>query len=248
MYKKVPALTVEHLSVFYHHFCALSDISVEIAQGTMLAIVGPNGGGKSTFIKAVLGLINPHAGSVFFFGKSFAQQRMRVAYIPQHLSVDWDFPASVLDVVLMGRYGHLGWFWRPSRHDIAKAHEALQAIDLAEYAHCHINELSGGQRQRVFVARALVQDADLLLLDEPLVGVDIATERLIIDLLKKLRTQNKTIMMVHHDLQTLSEYFDWVLLLNKTKIAYGPVAQVCMPEYICAAYGGRNVLVPREYR
>lgn len=247
MYKDSVALSVEHLTVFYERFCALSNISVDIAHGVMLAIVGPNGGGKTSFMKAVLGLIKPHAGTISFFGKPLAQQRMRVAYIPQHLSVDWDFPINVLDVVLMGRYGRIGWFWRPSAEDKAKAYEALHMVNLSSYAHRHINELSGGQQQRVFVARALVQEADLLLLDEPFVGVDTKTEKLIIELLQKLRTAGKTIVVVHHDLQTLSDYFDWVLLLNKTKIAYGPVQQVCMPEYICAAYGGYNVLVPRKY-
>lgn len=246
MYKELAALSVEHLSVFYHHFCALSDISVEIAQGVLLAIVGPNGGGKTTFIKAVLGLIKARSGTVLFFGKSFASQRARVAYIPQHLSVDWDFPISVLDVVLMGRYGHIGWFRRPSQEDKDKAYEALHVVGLAAYAHRHINELSGGQQQRIFVARALVQEADILLLDEPFVGVDAKTEKVIIELLQKLRAQGKTIIVVHHDLQTLSEYFDWVLLLNKKKIAYGPVQEVCMPEYMCATYGGRNILVPRD--
>ncbi len=247
MYKERAALSVEHLSVFYHHFCALSDISLHVTHGILLAIVGPNGGGKTTFIKAVLGLIKPRSGTVSFFGQPFASQRARVAYIPQHLSVDWDFPICVLDVVLMGRYGHMGWFARPSPEDRVKAYEALHMVGLASYADRHINELSGGQQQRIFVARALVQEADLLLLDEPFVGVDMKTEKLIIEILQALRTQGKTIIVVHHDLQTLSEYFDWVLLLNKKKIAYGPVQEVCMPEYICAAYGGRNVLVPREY-
>jgi manganese/zinc/iron transport system ATP- binding protein len=246
MYKATNALSVHNLSVFYHQFCALSDISVDIAQGLLLAIVGPNGGGKTTFIKAVLGLIKPTSGVVTFFGESLARQRMRIAYIPQRLSVDWDFPASVLDVVVMGRYGHIGWFWRPSDEDIAKSYEALNIVGLGNYAHQHINELSGGQQQRVFVARALVQEANILLLDEPLVGVDIKTEKIIIQVLQELRTQKKTIIVVHHDVQTLSEYFDWVLLLNKKKIAYGPVEQVCIPEYICAAYNGRTIFAHRK--
>ncbi len=149
---------------------------------------------------------------------------------------------------MMGRYGHLGWFRRPSIIDKLKVYEALHAVDLIAYADRHINELSGGQQQRIFVARALVQEADLFLFDEPFVGVDIKTEKIIMALLKDLRTQGKTIIVVHHDMQTLSDYFDWVLLLNKKTIAYGPVEEVCMPEYICAAYGGRNVLVPRRHQ
>ncbi len=245
MNQHIPALSVRNLSVFYHQFCALSDISFDIEQGTLLAIAGPNGGGKTTLIKSILGLIRSHSGIVTIFDKKLCEQRARVAYIPQRMSVDWDFPASVLDVVLMGRYYHLGWFWRPSKEDKNKAYEALYQVGLTHCADRHINELSGGQQQRVFVARALVQQADLLLLDEPFIGIDIKTEQLIIELLKELRSQGKTIVVVHHDLQTLSEYFDWVLLLNKKKIAYGPVVDVCMPEYICAAYGNRNIFIKR---
>jgi manganese/zinc/iron transport system ATP- binding protein len=246
MYKVSAAVSVSNLSVFYNQFCALSDISLEIMEGRLLAIVGPNGGGKSTFIKSVLGLIKPASGIVTFFGKPFEEHRMRIAYIPQRLSVDWDFPACVLDVVLMGRYGKIGWFWRPSQEDKLKAYEALHLVGLGNYAHQHINELSGGQQQRVFVARALVQEADILLLDEPFVGVDIKTEKIIVQILQELRAHGKTIIVVHHDIQTLSEYFDWVLLLNKRKIAYGPVNEVCIPEYICAAYGGRTIFGQRE--
>ena len=240
------AISVQDLTVYYRSTCALQSVSVMIKTGTLLAIAGPNGGGKTTFIKSVLGLVPFEQGSITLFGTSFAAQRSRVAYIPQRLSVDWDFPASVLDVVLMGRYPHLRWFERPSQNDRERAFEAIHQVDLSGYHDRHINELSGGQQQRVFVARALVQEADLLLFDEPFVGVDIKTEQIIMTLLRTLQQQDKTIVVVHHDLQTLSEYFDEVLLLNRKKIAFGAVDKVCMPEYICAAYGERNLFTTRD--
>ena len=242
----LPALSVRDLTVYYRDTCALQSVSVDIAGGSLLAIAGPNGGGKSTFIKSVLDLIPIHAGSTTIFGKPFSVQRSCVAYIPQRLSVDWDFPATVLDVVLMGRYPHLRWFARPSKQDREKAFEAINQVGLSLCIDRHINELSGGQQQRVFVARALVQEADLLLLDEPFVGVDIKTEQLIMRILRQLQQGGKTIIVVHHDLQTLSEYFDEVLLLNRKKIAFGQVDTVCMPEYICAAYGERNLFTTRK--
>lgn len=247
MNQYISALSVQNLSVFYNHLCALSNISVEVAQGKLVAIAGPNGGGKTTFIRSLIGLVKPQSGHIEIFQQSFAAQRSRIAYIPQRMSVDWDFPASALDVVLMGRYRHIGWFARPSRFDKECAYHALQQVGLLQYADRHINELSGGQQQRIFVARALVQEADLLLLDEPFVGIDNKTERIIIDILQSLRTQGKTVMVVHHDLQTLSEYFDWVLLLNRKKIAYGPTHQVCVPEYMCAAYGDRKILIKQNH-
>lgn len=242
MDQPIPAITVHNLSVSYRSVAALQSISATIPAGTLLAIAGPNGGGKTTFIKALLGLITLDSGTTAIFNTSLDQQRSRVAYIPQRLSVDWDFPATVFDVVLMGRYAHIGWLRWPSQDDKAKTYEALASVGLASYADRHISELSGGQQQRVFVARALVQEADLLLLDEPFVGVDMKTEQLIMGILRDLQKQGKTIVVVHHDLQTLSDYFDWVFLLNVTKIALGPIDTVCMPEYICAAYSDRNIV------
>jgi ABC-type Mn/Zn transport systems, ATPase component len=239
------AINVENISVSYHEHTVLDGISVAIPSGVMVAIAGPNGGGKTTFIKSILNLVNVQRGSIAIFDHSFSQVRNRIAYIPQRMSVDWDFPLSVLDVVLMGRYSSIGWFFRPKQEDIMMAYEALQQVNLVAYADRHISELSGGQQQRVFLARALVQNADLYLLDEPFVGIDIPTEKLIVALLKKLCAQGKTVVVVHHDLQTLSDYFDWVLLLNKKKIAFGRVQEICMPEYICQAYGERNILVQR---
>ncbi len=240
------ALAVHDLSVHYRDLCALQSISVNVPTGIMLGIAGPNGGGKTTFLKAILNLLPKTTGRVAIFDSSLSVQRERVAYIPQRLSVDWNFPVTVFDVVMMGRYAQIGWLWRPSNNDKDKVHEALHQVDLSRYADRHISQLSGGQQQRVFVARALAQDADLLLLDEPFVGVDIKTEKLIISLLRKMQQNGKTIIVVHHDLQTLSDYFDWVLLLNVKKIGFGPIEKVCRPEYICAAYGERNIFVPRQ--
>lgn len=236
---------VDNLSVSYHNTNVLQDISVSIPQSLMLAIAGPNGGGKTTFIKSLLGLVKPQSGTIKIFNADFKSVSARVAYIPQRSSVDWDFPVSVLDVVLMGRYRHIGWIRRPSNEDRMLAYEALAQVNLLPFADRHISQLSGGQQQRVFLARALAQDADLYLLDEPFIGIDLVTEKLIIKLLKQLKDQGKTVVVVHHDLQTLSEYFDWALLLNRTKIAFGPVKQVCMPEYMCAAYGKQTILVQK---
>ena len=240
------AIAVHNLSVSYRSVAALQSVSATIPEGTLLAIAGPNGGGKTTFIKAILGLISPDAGSISVFDSPLEKNRARIAYIPQRLSVDWDFPATVFDVVLMGRYAHLGWFRWPSENDHAIAYEALAHVGLSAFSDRHISELSGGQQQRVFVARALAQQADLLLLDEPFVGVDMKSEQLIMAILRDLQEQGKTIVVVHHDLQTLSDYFDWVLLLNLKKIALGPIQAVCMPEYICAPYGDRNIVTLRK--
>lgn len=246
MNQPVPALSVDNLTVYYRTVCALQSVSALIPSGVLLAIAGPNGGGKTTFIKSVLGLITPITGTVSFFGAHLSTQRSRVAYIPQRLSVDWDFPATVFDVVMMGRYAQLGWLRWPSQNDTHKVYEALAQVQLSAYANRHISELSGGQQQRVFVARALVQEAELLLLDEPFVGIDIKTEKIIMQILRTLQQQGKTIVVVHHDLQTLSDYFDWVFLLNVTAIALGPIEQVCVSEYMCAAYGDRNIIIPRK--
>ncbi len=240
------AIDVRGLSVAYRDELVLQNISLSIPQGLMMAITGPNGGGKTTFIKSLLGLAKPLNGIITLFGSTFQKEYHRIAYIPQRSSVDWDFPVSVLDVVLMGRYRHIGWFKKPQKKDISLSYSALEKVNLSAYASRHISELSGGQQQRVFLARALVQQADLYLLDEPFIGIDIPTEKIIVAILKGLRDQGKTIVVVHHDLQTLSEYFDWVFLLNRKVIAFGPVQKVCMPEYICAAYGERTIFTKRR--
>jgi manganese/zinc/iron transport system ATP- binding protein len=237
------ALHVEDLTVTYNEAPVLWDIDLDVPPGVMCAVVGPNGAGKSTLIKTALGLIAPVAGHVRFFGQTYAQARRRVGYVPQRASVDWDFPASVLDVVVMGLFGQLGLFSRPGKRERARAMAALEQVGMADYARRQIADLSGGQQQRVFIARALVQEADLYFLDEPMAGVDARTEATIIDLLHRLRDQGRTVVVVHHDLQTVERYFDWLVLLNRKIIAQGPVAQVYTPDNLRRAYGGAVALI-----
>jgi len=239
----VPAVEIQDLTVAYKDSPVLWDIDVNIPQGTLLAVVGPNGAGKTTLIKAILGLIKPAAGRVKVFGLPIENQRRIIGYVPQRTTVDWDFPTDALDVVMMGRYGHLGWFKRPGALDKRLAMEALDKVGMADFADRHISQLSGGQQQRVFLARALVQDAAIYFMDEPFVGVDAATEGAIVSLLKELRSQGKTVIVVHHDLQTLEDYFDWVFLLNVRQIAIGPVKEVMTQENLRAAYGGRTAFI-----
>jgi manganese/zinc/iron transport system ATP- binding protein len=217
----------------------LWDIDLTVPSGVLMAIVGPNGAGKTTLIKAVQSLIAPAAGQVRIFGKPYGRQRRLVGYVPQRGSVDWDFPTSVLDVVLMGRYGSLGWIRRPGRRDRKLAVQALSKVSMDQYAGRQISQLSGGQQQRVFLARALAQQAELYFMDEPFQGVDAKTERAIIEILKELRSSGKTVVVVHHDLQTVAEYFDWVTLLNVRRIASGPVGEVFTESNLRIAYGGR---------
>jgi manganese/zinc/iron transport system ATP- binding protein len=204
-----------------------------------MAIVGPNGAGKTTLIKSILGLVRPAAGQVLVYGKSYAEQRHLVGYVPQRGSVDWDFPTSVVDVVMMGRYGNLGWFKRPGAAEHAAALDALDKVGMKPYAERQISQLSGGQQQRVFLARALVQDAQLYFMDEPFQGVDATTERAIVALLQDLRKKGKTVVVVHHDLQTVPEYFDWVTMLNVRRIASGPVNEVFTEQNLRKAYGAK---------
>jgi len=233
------ALEVRDLTMAYQDKPVLWDIDLTVPSGILMAIVGPNGAGKTTLIKATLSLLHPAAGQVRVFGKPYLQQRSRVGYVPQRGSVDWDFPTSVLDVVMMGRYGSLGWMKRPRRSDREMAMQALEMVAMDRFASRQISQLSGGQQQRVFLARALVQQADLYFMDEPFQGVDAKTERAIISILKELRSSNKTVVVVHHDLQTVPEYFDWVTLLNVRCIASGPVAEVFTEQNLRTAYGGR---------
>jgi len=242
------AVSTQDVTVAYQEKPVLWDIDFAVPVGARCAIVGPNGAGKSTLLKTILGLIRPVAGQIEIFGQPYARQRRRVGYVPQRGSVDWDFPTTVLDVVLMGRYGHLGWFKRPGSADRELALTALTRVSMQEFAHRQISQLSGGQQQRVFLARALVQDADLYFLDEPFTGVDITTERAIVDVFLEMQRQGKTIVAVHHDLETLNEYFDWVLLLNVRAEALGPVAEVLTPENLRRTYGGRSGLIERGAR
>ena len=240
------ALHVEDLTVSYGAKPVLWDIDINVPPGVLAAIVGPNGAGKSTLIKTVLGLVKPAAGHVYIHGKPYREQRRIVGYVPQRNSVDWDFPTTVLDVVTMGLYGRLGWLRRPAKKEHAAAMQALEQVGMDAYAIRQISQLSGGQQQRVFLARALVQNADVYFMDEPMAGVDATTERAIINLLKDLRGQGKTVIVVHHDLQTVSSYFDWMVLLNVRIIAQGDVADVYTAENLREAYGGQFALLQSE--
>jgi len=240
------AVQVTDLTVAYHERPVLWDIDLEVPAGKLMAVLGPNGAGKTTLIKAILGLVPTAAGDVRVHGRPYAESRRLVGYVPQRGSVDWDFPTTVLDVVMMGRYGALKWFRRPGRPEREMALAALEKVGMADFRDRQISQLSGGQQQRVFLARALVQDARVYFMDEPFQGVDARTERAIIDLLKELREAGRTVLVVHHDLQTVSEYFDWVLLLNVRRIACGPVADTFNDENLRLAYGGRVEFLQRK--
>jgi manganese/zinc/iron transport system ATP- binding protein len=233
------AIEVTDLTIAYKDKPVLWDVDMEVPSGTLMAIVGPNGAGKTTLIKSILNLVKPAAGQALVYGKPYAEQRHLVGYVPQRGSVDWDFPTSVLDVVMMGRYGTLGWFKRPGASEHAAALDALDKVGMKSYAERHFSQLSGGQQQRVFLARALVQDAQLYFMDEPFQGVDATTERAIVILLQELRSAGKTVVVVHHDLQTVPEYFDWVTMLNVRRIASGPVSEVFTEQNLRKAYGGK---------
>lgn len=233
------AITIDDLTVSYHEKPVIWDLDLKVPEGILMAIVGPNGAGKSTLIKTIMDIIRPVAGEVMIYDKKYSENRRLVGYVPQRNSVDWDFPTTVLDVVMMGRYGQLGWIKRPGSKDKKLALGALDKIGIRDFAHRQISQLSGGQQQRAFLARALVQDARIYLMDEPFQGVDATTERAIISLLQELRASGKTVLVVHHDLQTVKEYYDWVTLMNVRKIASGPVHDVFNEENLRLAYGGR---------
>jgi len=237
------AFEIHDMTVAYHRRPVLWDIDLEIPEGKLVGIVGPNGAGKTTLIKAALGLVPLASGKVEIYGKSYQQQRRLVGYVPQRESVDWDFPVTVRDVVLMGTYGQLGWFRRPGKTQHAVADRCLQQVGIFHLAHRQIRQLSGGQQQRVFLARALAQEAQLYFLDEPFAGVDAATEAAIIELLQTLRSTSKTVLVVHHDLQTVREYFDYVILLNMRLVACGPVATAFTNENLQMTYGGRLTIL-----
>lgn len=235
----VPALAVRDLTVAYQEEPVLWDLDLTVPHGCLTGIVGPNGAGKTTLLQAILNIVEPAAGQVRIFDAPYAESRHRVGYVPQRGSVDWDFPTDALDVVLMGLYGRLGWFQRPGAEERDEAYSALEQVGMADYADRQISQLSGGQQQRVFLARALVQDADLYLMDEPLQGVDATTERAIFDILRTLQDRDCTVVAVHHDLQTVPEYFDRVLLLNVRRVASGPVEEVFTEDNLRRTYGGR---------
>ena len=232
-------VTVENLTVAYHKKPVLREVDLLVPSGQLIGIVGPNGAGKSTLMKSILDLVPRVSGDVQICGKPYHIQRKLIGYVPQRESVDWDFPTNALDVVLMGRYGHIGWLRRPSKQDREIAMNCLEKVGMADFADRQISQLSGGQQQRVFLARALAQDASIYFMDEPFAGVDAATERAIMTLLGELKAQGKTVLVVHHDLQTVTEYFDWLLLLNIRKIAFGPTETVFTEENLQKTYGGR---------
>ena len=233
---KMHPIEIKNLSVTYRTEPALWNVDLNFPEGKLIAIVGPNGAGKSTLIKAVMGLVPITAGKVSVYGKPYSKQRSKVAYVPQRGSVDWDFPTDALDVVEMGLYGKLGWLRRPNSQTREKARECLVKVGLEDYADRQIGQLSGGQQQRVFVARALAQDPQIYLMDEPLNGVDATTEETILTILENIRKEGKTIVMVHHDLQTVDKYFDWVVMLNRNLISKGPIKEVFTKENLDRTY------------
>lgn len=240
----VPAvLDVHDVTVAYHRKPVIWDIDLTLNEPQLVGIVGPNGAGKSTLMKAILGLVPMATGQVRILGQPLARVRKRVGYVPQRESVDWDFPISALDTVLMGTYGRLGWLRRPRAKHRKRAVECLETVGLADFADRQIGQLSGGQQQRVFLARALAQRADIYFMDEPMAGVDAATERVIFGVLQELRAKGKTLFVIHHDLRTVPVYFDYVVLLNMRLVASGPVEEVFTQENLRSTYGGRLELL-----
>ncbi|HLR79303.1 MAG TPA: metal ABC transporter ATP-binding protein [Bacillota bacterium] len=231
-----PAIEVQHLHVSYYGKEVIHDISFSIDRGRLVGIIGPNGAGKSTLIKAILGLIPKDQGNVKAFGKPMKEVRKKIAYVPQRSQIDWDFPITVRDTVLLGTFPRLGLFRRPKKADRQWAEQCLAKVDMKEFSKRQIGELSGGQQQRVFLARALAQRAELFFLDEPFVGIDVASEKTIIDILKQLRDDGKTVFVVHHDLAKIEDYFDELILLNKKLIQSGPVEDVFQQEFMMEAY------------
>ncbi len=232
-------LAIRGLTVSYGQKPAVFSVDMTVQTGAMTAIIGPNGAGKSTLLKAALGIVSPLSGQVTVFGKPLEQQRARIAYVPQRASVDWDFPTRVIDVVLMGLSRQLGLLGRIRARHMSRAMDCLNRVGMRDFADRQIGQLSGGQQQRVFLARALAQEADLYLLDEPFAGVDAATEKAIIAVLKSLKEAGKTVVVVHHDLATVTDYFDHVFLINTRKVAEGTVAEAFTAETLQSAYGGR---------
>ncbi len=236
-------LSIQDLTVAWSRKPVIWDVEFDVAPGQLVGIIGPNGAGKSTLLKAVMDLVPRASGRIEVFGRSWRQNRHRVGYVPQRESVDWDFPVSVLDVVTMGLYGRIGWFRPVLRRHRDLAMRALERVGIGEYANRQISQLSGGQQQRTFLARALVQEADLYLMDEPFSAVDAATEQAIVGLLREMRSAGKTALVIHHDLHTVPDYFDSVVLLNMRVVAQGPTASVFTRENLERTYGGRLTLL-----
>ncbi|TVY12321.1 metal ABC transporter ATP-binding protein [Candidatus Phytoplasma pini] len=233
-------ISIKDLTVAYDLKPVLWDIDLEIKKQTLMAVIGPNGAGKSTLLKSILNLVPKISGTIMFEGKKYKEIYKKIAYVPQRNSVDWDFPTTVFDVVLMGRYGHLGWFKRPNEKDKEIAFQCLEKVNMLDLKNRQISELSGGQQQRIFLARALAQEGDIYLMDEPFQGVDIKTEKAIIEVLKTLQKKGKTIIVVHHDLETVKNYFDYVIFINVQKIASGPIYNCFTKENIQKTYSENN--------
>lgn len=232
-------LAIHDLTVAYHRKPVLWDIELNIPEGKLVGIVGPNGAGKSTLLKACLDLVPKTSGWAHVYGKPYRKARHLVAYVPQRESVDWDFPVSALDVVAMGAYRRLGWIRKVGKKETDRARECLEQVGIGHLADRQISQLSGGQQQRVFLARALMQDAELYLMDEPFAAVDAATEQAIVELLRELSAQGKTCLVVHHDLATVTTYFDWLVLLNMRVVADGPAEEIFTRENLEKTYGGK---------
>lgn len=241
--QEAPPLEIHDLTVAYHKKPVLWGIDLVVPKGKLVGIVGPNGAGKSTLIKAIMGLLPASSGWIKIFGEPYTKNLKKVGYVPQRESVDWDFPVNVMDVVLMGRYGHLGLLKRPGKRDHEIARECLEKVKMLPFANRQIANLSGGQQQRVFLARALAQESDLYLMDEPFAGVDAATESAIVTLLQELKSRGKTLLVVHHDLPTARSYFDTLLLLNMRVVAFGPTEEVFTQELLQKTYGGRLTIL-----
>ena len=240
-----PILEIHDLTVSYDQSPVLWNVDLSLPEGKLIGILGPNGAGKSTLIKAIMGLVQASGGYVKIFNKDLEQVRNRISYVPQRESVDWNFPASVLDVVLMGTHGKLGLFKRPGKKEKELAHSCLEKVGMSAFASRQISELSGGQQQRVFIARALAQEADLYLMDEPFAGVDMATETAIFQLLQEMSKEGKTIVVVHHDIHSAMSYFEWIIMLNLHLVASGPKQEVVSEELLRKTYGGKLNLLTK---
>ncbi len=233
---------IENLTLSYDKTCVLWDVNIKMDSSQLVGIIGPNGAGKSTFLKAVLGIVKPISGTIRLWGQSIEAVRKKIAYVPQKESIDWDFPITAYEVVLMGRYHRMGFLKKPRNSDKMAAMEALDRVGMKAFAKRQIAELSGGQQQRLFLARALVQDAEMYFMDEPFQCVDISTEKTIMDLLRELKKAGKTIFVVHHDISTLREYFDSLILFNTSLIAYGPTTDVLTKQNIKKAFSKAHVV------
>ncbi|MFP6899972.1 MAG: metal ABC transporter ATP-binding protein [Opitutales bacterium] len=238
-----PPLEIHDLTVSYERKPVLYGVDLTLESGSLVGVVGPNGAGKTTLIKTIMGIVPANGGWVKIFGQPYSKAVTRVGYMPQRESVDWDFPVTVMDLVLMGRYGHAGLMRRVGKRDREIARECLEKVNMSPFADRQIGNLSGGQQQRVFLARALAQESDLYLMDEPFVGVDAATETAIVELLRELRNRGKTLVVVHHDLSTARQYFDQLILLNMRLVAYGPVEETFTSELLQKTYGGRLTIL-----